>query len=157
MTHRIFPAALCVLGLAGLFCAEVKAEDRHSYVSKVQGSAKAAAKSRFLVDFKEKWVYSPKVKMWTNSRGEAMSADELLRQGKISLRPVGSTGDQDDKSTVVPSVQLVSTSASPNQRTLKPVSKPRKSPFVYVWDESKENKIRVICTGFGTYHRGVKR
>lgn len=157
MTHRIFPAALCVLGLAGLFCAEVKAEDRHSYVSKVQGSAKAAAKSRFLVDFKEKWVYSPKVKMWTNSRGEAMSADELLRQGKISLRPVGSTGDQDDKSTVVPSVQLVSTSASPNQRTLKPVSKLRKSPFVYVWDESKENKIRVICTGFGTYHRGVKR
>ena len=46
MTHRLFPAALCVFGVAGLFCAEVKAEDRHTYVSK----------SRYLVEFKEKWV-----------------------------------------------------------------------------------------------------
>ena len=157
MTHRLFPAVLGVLGVAGLFCAEVKAEDRHTYVSKVEGSAKATAKSRYLVEFKEKWVYSPRVKMWTNSRGEAMSADELLRQGRISLCPVGSAGNRDDESTVVSSSHLVSTSANPNQRALKPVSKPSKSPFVYVWDETRKNKIRIMCTGFGTYHSGVKR
>ena len=109
------------------------------------------------VEFKEKWVYSPGVKMWTNSRGEAMSADELLRQGRISLCPVGSAGNRDDESTVVSSSHLVSTSANPNQRALKPVSKPSKSPFVYVWDETRKNKIRIMCTGFGTYHSGVKR
>jgi hypothetical protein len=152
MTQYLSPLAFCAFSFSGLFYAEVNAEERHQYVSKVHNSAKATANSKYLVEFKEKWVYSPSAKMWTNSRGEALSADQLLKQGRISLRPVGSSGD---KSSAFPSEQLVSKSASSAPVARKPVSKP--SPFVYVWDETKKNKIRIMCTGFGTYHRGVKR
>ena len=152
MTQYFSTLAFCAFSFAGLFCSEANAEERHQYVSKVHNSAKATAKSKYIVEFKERWVYSPSAKIWTNSRGEAMSADQLLKQGRIALRPVGSPRG---KTSAFPSEQLVSTSATSAQVAPEPVSKP--SPFVYVWDETKKNKIRIMCTGFGTYHRGVKR
>ena len=39
---------------------------------------------------------------------------------------------------------------------LVPVESAKKtSPFVYVWD-NENKRIRIICTGFGIKHKGVK-
>jgi hypothetical protein len=37
-----------------------------------------------------------------------------------------------------------------------PVESAKKtSPFVYVWD-NENKRIRIICTGFGIKHKGIK-
>ena len=153
MTKYLCPMTLCCLSFAGVCHAETLGHGRHQYVSTVNDSAKATADSRFTVEFKEKWVYFPATKKWKNQQGLSLTALELLEQGKITLRPVGSS------KTVSESETLVSTTVSDNKTQSRGQTKPRQSssPFVYVWDETKKNQIRIMCTGFGTYHKGIKR
>ena len=45
---------------------------------------------------------------------------------------------------------------SQKEITLKPAGSVKiSSPFVYVWDNEKK-KVRIICTGFGMKHKGIK-
>ncbi len=153
MTKQLLLTASLSLVVSTLLSLVASAEELHTYVSKVQKPDEMTSKSGLIVEFNEKWSYSPSKKQWTNARGEAMSADELLSNGKITLRPANSLR----KKEIVPAVHLVSAPASPNLPSNQSVKKQKPSPFVYVWDETKSNKIRIMCTGFGTYHRGLKR
>ena len=152
MNKPLFSPATLSFGFSAFLSLVVSAEDRHTYVSKIQNSDTASTKNGLVVEFNEKWSYSPSKKLWTNANGEAMSADDLLRKGKISLRPAGTPS----KKETVPSVHLVSTSDSSSRLVNKSVKTANASPFVYVWDETKSNKIRIMCTGFGTFHSGMQ-
>lgn len=157
MTKYLFPVVFAAVSFVGLGHAETIGQGRHQYISKVNDSTEATANCRYSVEFNEKWLYFPSLKKWKNQSGQVLSALELLEQGKITLRPMGAPSEPRGKTLASRNETLI-TATDRNTKT-EQLKKPRKttSAFVYIWDETKKNQIRVFCTGLGTYHKGIKR
>ena len=81
------------------------------------------SKYKQVVEFKENWTWSNKIKKWKHKDGRQLTALRLLSQKEIKLVPVESAK--------------------------------KKGPFIYVWNKQSKT-IRIICTGFGIKHKGIK-
>lgn len=150
MTRYSLFTAFIAIGMPALLLIEAFAEDYQPLSRKTESTCMVNPIERpyVLVDFKDQWTFSPKTKLWSNASGELLSADELLKQGQISLRVVSST----TKPPIVACKSSADQAARSKQDTRHPFSGQGARSSIRMWDETKPNKIRIMFTGLMPSH-----
>ena len=145
MTRYSLFTAFLAISMSALLFAQAFAEERNPTTldSETTSQEVHVEKSRYLVDFKDHWTFSPKTKLWCNEKGEKLSAEELLSRGQISLRPVLSENSAFDPACQSLRDHKIATAGISHQ----PIAQQDTPSAIRLWDDTKLDKIRIMFTG----------